>query len=288
MAPFIAGYASLVAVLGSSVRHLRQLRIVSDRKPKLGQTGAGTYCLSSPISQVTRCVSGVSTLSAGSTRHLAAALTVGTVADDLEIGTWQRSAFKVDCRPIKSLSRPPPPLPDICAPLAEKPGEQVWVIAERLICEAFDSRPKHVAVNRGPVDPTEGRAGVVFDRELHQSGHFVARQPAGKAQGRVDACGHAGTRQISAILDPAFCDVPRSQPVKESTVCPVSGGGATLQEAGSGEQQGACAHRGHDLGGAVGLPHIVEEDWIRQLAKRGGAASWNEDDIRRGNVVEGV
>ena len=86
-----------------------------------------------------------------------------------------------------------PPLPGICAPLAEKPGEQVWVIAERLICEAFDSRPKHVAVNRGPVDPTEGRAGVVFDRELHQSGHFVARQPAGKAQGGVDACGHAGT-----------------------------------------------------------------------------------------------
>lgn len=106
-----------------------------------------------------------------------------------------------------------PPLPGICSPLAEKPGEQVWVIAERLMCEAFDSWSKHVAVNRGPVDPTEGRAGVVFDRELHQSGHFVARQPAGKAQGRVDACGHAGTRQISAILDPAFCDVPRSQPV---------------------------------------------------------------------------
>lgn len=146
-------------------------------------------------------------------------------------------------------------------------------------------------MSRSTVDqsiPPRGGRGVVFDRELHQSGHFVARQPAGKAQGRVDACGHAGTRQISAILDPAFCDVPRSQPVKESTVCPVSRGGSTLEEAGSGEQQGACAHRGHDLGCAVGLPHIVEEDWIRQLAKRGGAASWNEDDIRRGNVVEGA
>jgi hypothetical protein len=119
-------------------------------------------------------------------------------------------------------------------------------------------------------------------------GHLVARQPAGKAQGSVDACGHAGTCQVSAIPDPAFCDVPRSQPVKESTVCPVSGGGTTLQEAGSGEQQGACAHRGYDFGGAVGLPQIVEEDWIRQLAKRGGAATWNQDDIRRGNVVEGV
>ena len=129
-----------------------------------------------------------------------------------------------------------PPLPGICAPLAEKAGEQVWVIAERLLCEAFDSRPKHVAVNRGPVDPTERRAGVVFDRELHQPGH----QPAGQAQGRVDACGHAGTRQISAILDPAFCGVPRSQPVKESTVCPVSRGVGTLEEAGSGEQQGGC------------------------------------------------
>jgi hypothetical protein len=68
----------------------------------------------------------------------------------------------------------------------------------------------------------------------------------------------------------------------------VSGGGATLQEAGCSEQQRACAHRGHDLGGAIGLPQIGEEDWIRQLAKRGGAASWNENDIRRGNVVEGV
>jgi hypothetical protein len=45
--------------------------------------------------------------------------------------------------------------------LAEKPGEQVGVVAERLLCEAFDSRPKHVAVNCGPVDPTERRAGVV-------------------------------------------------------------------------------------------------------------------------------
>jgi hypothetical protein len=168
-----------------------------------------------------------------------------------------------------------PPLPNVCVLLAEKAGEHAWVIAERLLCEAFDPWPKHVAVNRGPVDSTEGRAGVVFDGELHQSGHLVARQPAGKAQGSVDACGHAGTCQVSAILDPAFCDVPRSQPVKESTVCPVSGGGTTLQEAGSGEQQGACAHRGYDFGGAVGLPQIVEEDWIRQLAKRGGAATWN-------------
>jgi len=87
--------------------------------------------------------------------------------------------------------------------LAKKPGEHAWVIAERLLCEALDPRPKHVAVNRGPVDSTEGRARVVFDRELHQSGHLVARQPAGKAQRGVDACGHAGTRQISAILDPA-------------------------------------------------------------------------------------
>ena len=130
--------------------------------------------------------------------------------------------------------------------LAEKPGEQVWMIAERLLCEALDPRPKHVAVNRGPVDPTERRARVVLDRELHQSGHLIARQPACKAQRRVDACGHAGTRQIAAILHPAFCDVPRSQPVKESTICPVSGGRATLQEAGSGEQQRACAHRSHD------------------------------------------
>jgi hypothetical protein len=61
-----------------------------------------------------------------------------------------------------------------------------------------------------------------------------------------------------------------------------------LQEAGSCEQQGACAHRGHDFGVAVGLSQIVEECRIRQLAKRGGAATWNEDDIRRGNVVEGV
>ena len=80
------------------------------------------------------------------------------------IGTWQRWTLKVDCRTIDHFRNAP--LPDLCV-LAEKTGEQVWVIAERLLCEAFDSRPKHVAVNRGPVDPTEGRAGVVFDRELH-------------------------------------------------------------------------------------------------------------------------
>ena len=60
-----------------------------------------------------------------------------------------------------------------------------------------------------------------------------------------------------------------------------------MQEAGSGEQQRACAHRGYDFGGAVDLPQIVEEYWIRQLAKRRGAATRNEDDIRRGNVVQG-
>jgi len=166
--------------------------------------------------------------------------------------------------------------------LAKKPGEHAWVIAERLLCEALDPRPKHVAVNRGPVDSTEGRARVVFDRELHQSGHLIARQPAGKAQCGVDACGYAGTRQVAAILDPAFCDVPRSQPVKEATICPVGGGGATLQEAGSGEQQRACADGGHDFGVAVGLPQIVEEYRIRQLAKRRGAATRDEDDVRPG------
>ena len=60
-----------------------------------------------------------------------------------------------------------------------------------------------------------------------------------------------------------------------------------MQEAGSGEQQRACAHRGYDFCGAVDLPQIVEEYWIRQLAKGRGAATRNEDDIRRGNVVQG-
>jgi hypothetical protein len=52
------------------------------------------------------------------------------------IGTWQRSTLKVDCRTIDHFRNAP--LPDLCV-LAEKTGEQVWVIAERLLCEARPS-----------------------------------------------------------------------------------------------------------------------------------------------------
>src|SRR5215211_8158348 len=51
--PFIAARVSPPAAA-------KQELVSPDRKPKLGrQTGAGTYCLPSPISQVTRCAGGV-------------------------------------------------------------------------------------------------------------------------------------------------------------------------------------------------------------------------------------
>jgi hypothetical protein len=62
VAPFIAGYASLVAVsrlIRTAPAAAQQELVSSDRKPKLGQTGAGTTCLPSPTSQVTRCSGGV-------------------------------------------------------------------------------------------------------------------------------------------------------------------------------------------------------------------------------------
>jgi hypothetical protein len=83
----------------------------------------------------------------------------------LVVGRPARLGFSVGYEGLKSSQEPP--LPDICVLLAEKAGEQVRVVAERLLCEALDPWPEHVAVNRGPVDPTEGRVGVVFDRELH-------------------------------------------------------------------------------------------------------------------------
>jgi hypothetical protein len=83
----------------------------------------------------------------------------------LVVGRPARLGFSVGYEGLKSSREPP--LPDICVLLAEKAGEQVRVVAERLLCEALDPWPEHVAVNRGPVDPTEGRVGVVFDRELH-------------------------------------------------------------------------------------------------------------------------
>jgi hypothetical protein len=51
------------------------------------------------------------------------------------------------------------------------------------MCEAFDSRPKHVAVNRGPVDPTEGRAGSYSiasctSRDISSLANLLARRRA--------------------------------------------------------------------------------------------------------------
>jgi hypothetical protein len=97
VAPFIAGYASLVAVLGSSVRHLRQ-RNKNWCKRQEAQTRPDRrrdVLLIGPINQVTRCVSGVEHAQHWKSPSPCCGVDSGTVADDLEIGTWKRSAFKV-------------------------------------------------------------------------------------------------------------------------------------------------------------------------------------------------